>query len=76
MILETKKVGDEDKNQDLFYYHNLETDNHNDLKAEHINSYIREVTGKSFTAKDFRTWASWKCGSRLASLASEFPEKN
>ena len=71
MILETKKLGDEDKDQDLFYYHNLETDNHNDLKADHINSYIREVTGKSFTAKDFRTWAaSWKCGSRLASVAS------
>lgn len=71
MILETKKLGDEDKDQDLFYYHNLETDNHNDLKAEHINSYIGDVTGKSFTAKDFRTWAaSWKCGSRLASVAS------
>tara|TARA_Y100000588_G_scaffold380681_1_gene464981 strand:+ start:834 stop:2009 length:1176 start_codon:yes stop_codon:yes gene_type:complete len=69
MILETKKLGDEDDEQDLFYYHNLETGNHNDLKAEHINSYIREVTGESFTAKDFRTWAAtWKCGSRLAHL--------
>ncbi|MBO58021.1 MAG: hypothetical protein CMA77_03385 [Euryarchaeota archaeon] len=69
MILETKKLGDEDDEQDLFYYHNLETGNHNDLKAEHINSYIREVTGESFTAKDFRTWAAtWKCGSRLANL--------
>ncbi len=71
MILETKKLGDEHKDQDLFYYHNLETDNHNDLKADHINSYIRDVTGESFTAKDFRTWAAtWKCGSRLARVAS------
>lgn len=71
MILDTKKLGDEHKDQDLFYYHNLETDNHNDLKAEHINSYIREITGKSFTAKDFRTWAAtWKCGSRLAKVSA------
>ena len=41
------------------------------MKADHINSYIREVTGKSYTAKDFRTWAAtWKCGSRLAKVAN------
>ncbi len=71
MIIETKRLGDQHKDQDLFYYHNLETDNHNDLKADHINSYIREVTGKSYTAKDFRPWAAtWKCGSRLAKVAN------
>lgn len=76
MILETKKLGDEDDEQDLFYYHNIETDNHNDLKAEHINSYIREVTGESYTAKDFRTWAAtWKCGSRLAKVDAGFTGK-
>ena len=76
MILETKKLGDEDDEQDLFYYHNVETDNHNDLKAEHINSYIREVTGESYTAKDFRTWAAtWKCGSRLAKVDAGFTRK-
>ncbi|MBI32001.1 MAG: hypothetical protein CMB72_05425 [Euryarchaeota archaeon] len=69
MILETKKLGDENEEQDLFYYRNLETGNENDLKAEHINSYIQEATGQSYTAKDFRTWAAtWKCGSRLAKV--------
>jgi len=28
-----------------------------DVKRRHINTYIREVLGKSFSAKDFRTWA-------------------
>jgi len=69
MILETKKLGEENDEQDLFYYHNLETGNENDLKADHINSYIQEATGESYTAKDFRTWAAtWKCGSRLAKV--------
>lgn len=69
MILETKKLGEENEEQDLFYYLNLETGNENDLKAEHINSYIQEATGESYTAKDFRTWAAtWKCGSRLAKV--------
>ena len=69
MILETKKLGDENEEEDLFYYRNIETGNENDLKAEHINSYIQEATGESYTAKDFRTWAAtWKCGSRLAKV--------
>ena len=28
-----------------------------DVKSGHINAYIREVMGESFSAKDFRTWA-------------------
>ena len=28
-----------------------------DVKRRHINAYIREVLGRSFSAKDFRTWA-------------------
>jgi DNA topoisomerase-1 len=71
MILETKKLGEEKEDQDLFYYRNIETENENDLKAEHINSYIQKATGESYTAKDFRTWAAtWKCGSRLAKVDS------
>jgi len=27
-----------------------------DVKSEDINSYVKEVTGSDFTAKDFRTW--------------------
>ena len=28
-----------------------------DVKRRHINSYIKEVMGERFSAKDFRTWA-------------------
>lgn len=28
-----------------------------DVKRRHINQYIKEVMGRSFSAKDFRTWA-------------------
>jgi DNA topoisomerase-1 len=28
-----------------------------DVKRSHLNAYIHEVMGPSFTAKDFRTWA-------------------
>src|SRR4029077_535351 len=28
-----------------------------DVKRRHINEYIKEVMGESFSAKDFRTWA-------------------
>jgi DNA topoisomerase-1 len=32
-----------------------------------VNAYLKEITGESFTAKDFRTWA----GTVLATLALE-----
>lgn len=28
-----------------------------DVKSEHVNEYLKEITGQDFTAKDFRTWA-------------------
>jgi DNA topoisomerase-1 len=28
-----------------------------DVKSSHINAYIRDVMGETFSAKDFRTWA-------------------
>jgi DNA topoisomerase-1 len=28
-----------------------------DVKASDVNGYIREITGRDFSAKDFRTWA-------------------
>ena len=28
-----------------------------DVKRRHINSYIKEILGEHFSAKDFRTWA-------------------
>jgi DNA topoisomerase I len=36
-----------------------------DVTSSDVNAYLQEITGESFTAKDFRTWA----GTVLASLA-------
>ncbi len=36
-----------------------------DVKSEHLNEYIREIMGKHFSAKDFRTWA----GTVIAAIA-------
>jgi len=36
-----------------------------DVKSEHLNAYIREIMGDSFSAKDFRTWA----GTMIAAIA-------
>lgn len=36
-----------------------------DVKSDDINTYLQEVTGQDFTAKDFRTWA----GTLLAAKA-------
>ena len=36
-----------------------------DIKSEHVNEYLREITGADFTAKDFRTWS----GTVLAAMA-------
>jgi DNA topoisomerase-1 len=38
-----------------------------DVKSDEINSYIKEITGGEFTAKDFRTWnATVLCAMALA----------
>lgn len=45
------------------------------IRRRHINAYIQEVMGGSFTAKDFRTWAGTMiCASALARLDAEFVE--
>jgi DNA topoisomerase-1 len=36
-----------------------------DVTSSDVNDYLREITGKDFTAKDFRTWA----GTVLAAMA-------
>jgi DNA topoisomerase-1 len=46
------------------------------VTRRHINEYIKEVMGSSFSAKDFRTWAgTLVCACALARNGSEFPEK-
>lgn len=43
-----------------------------DVKARHINDYIRERMGERFSAKDFRTWAgSLLAASALARMPAE-----
>lgn len=50
--------------QELFGYIDNEG-NPRDVTSEDVNSYLREVAGAEFTAKDFRTWA----GTVLAAVA-------
>jgi DNA topoisomerase I len=50
--------------QELFQYVD-EDGTVRDVGSSDVNAYLHEVTGRDFTAKDFRTWA----GTVLASLA-------
>jgi DNA topoisomerase-1 len=51
---------------ELFQYYD-EAGNVCDVTSTDVNTYIREITGDDFTAKDFRTWG----GTGLATLALE-----
>jgi DNA topoisomerase-1 len=42
--------------QEVFEYVDDQGESH-DVGSEHVNEYLYKVTGKRFTAKDFRTWA-------------------
>jgi DNA topoisomerase I len=47
-----------------------------DVKRSHINEYIKEVMGRSFSAKDFRTWAGTVvCACALAHAGTDSFEK-
>lgn len=73
LILKTNRLGAKDA--DLFMYIS-EAGNEVDLKAEHINQYIRASSGEGFTAKNFRTWAATsRCAERLAFLSQERSEQ-
>lgn len=46
------------------------------VSGRHINEYIKDIMGESFTAKDFRTWAgTLVCASALARVSTEALEK-
>lgn len=48
-----------------------------DIKRRHINEYIKEVMGESFSAKDFRTWAgTLVCACALADAGTDESEKS
>jgi DNA topoisomerase-1 len=49
---------------ELFQYLD-EQGNRVDIKSDDVNTYLREISGQEFTAKDFRTWA----GTVLACMA-------
>ncbi|MBA1154825.1 DNA topoisomerase IB [Microvirga mediterraneensis] len=56
--------------QDLFQYLD-ETGEQQSIASADVNAYLKEITGRDITAKDFRTWA----GTVLAALAlAEFEE--
>jgi DNA topoisomerase I len=56
--------------QELFQYLDEQGDVH-DIGSADVNDYLRQITGKDFTAKDFRTWA----GTVLAATALQEIEK-
>jgi len=46
------------------------------VTRRHVNEYLKEVMGSSFSAKDFRTWAgTLVCACALARDGDEIPEK-
>jgi DNA topoisomerase I len=50
--------------QELFQYLDEDGTQH-DVTSQEVNDYLREIAGRDFSAKDFRTWA----GTVLAALA-------
>ena len=50
--------------QELFAYRDEDGEAHA-IRSEDVNDYLREITGRDITAKDFRTWA----GTVMAALA-------
>ena len=62
------------QNRRVFKYEN-EAGQIVDVKAQTINTYIRDVMGGRFTAKDFRTWSgTLLCACSLARRRNEDPE--
>lgn len=42
---------------ELFQYYG-EDDRRDSIQSNDVNAYLKEITGKDFTAKDFRTWGA------------------
>jgi DNA topoisomerase-1 len=57
--------------RDIFKYQNGD-DAFVDVKRRHINAYIKQVMGRNFSAKDFRTWAGTLiCACALARVQTD-----
>ena len=75
MIIDSGKVGGNKKEQDLFMFED-ENGDARDLKAEHVNEYLANITGEKFSAKDFRTWgATYLAGKNLSEMERVEVEK-
>jgi DNA topoisomerase-1 len=62
--------------QELFQFY-TKGNVHRPVDSGMINSYIREITGSDFTAKDFRTWGgTLEAMRQLASCSVKYPEMN
>lgn len=57
--------------QHLFQYLD-ENGDRQALSSSDVNTYLKEITGENFTAKDFRTWAGTKLAAEALSSFEEF----
>jgi DNA topoisomerase-1 len=57
--------------QELFQYWD-EEEKRRDVTSGDVNDYLREVSGKDFTAKDFRTWAGTVLAAQALKQTAEF----
>ena len=55
--------------QEIFQYLDEAGERHH-VTSDDVNSYLHEITGEEFTAKDFRTWA----GTVMAAIALQAQE--
>src|SRR5262249_877943 len=60
--------------QELFQY--IDDDGQaQDVRSSDVNEYLREITGKDFSAKDFRTWAGTVLAARALREFEKFDSK-
>lgn len=60
--------------QELFQYVD-DSGEVRDVASQDVNDYLREITGKDFTAKDFRTWGGTVLAGMALSLQENFETK-
>lgn len=60
--------------QELFQYVDDEGNRHS-IGSEDVNSYLQEISGQEFTAKDFRTWAGTVLAARALEKIGSFDDE-
>jgi DNA topoisomerase-1 len=60
--------------QELFQYLD-ETDEVRDVDSGDVNDYLRKISGRDFTAKDFRTWAGTALAAQALQEFQDFDSK-